>query len=116
MFLLTGILVLLSRESALSAATSKFPSSRNFFEMIRVDFVIDANLNVFIMEVSFIVVSFFIYCEYFILSSFCIKANMSPNLSSQHFPLNRLLYEQVIFNLLKLVGVIPIENFRLVKK
>jgi len=35
---------------------------------------------------------------------------MSPNLSSQHFPMNRLLYEQVIFNVLKLVGVIPAEN------
>lgn len=32
---------------------------------------------------------------------------MSPNLSSQHFPPNRLLYEQVIFNVLKLIGIIP---------
>lgn len=32
---------------------------------------------------------------------------MSPNLSSQHFPPNRLLYEQVIFNVLRLVGIIP---------
>lgn len=43
--------MLLSRELALAAATSSFPSSRNFFEMIRVDFVLDEDLNVFIMEV-----------------------------------------------------------------
>lgn len=30
---------------------------------------------------------------------------MSPNLSSAHFPENRLLYEQVVFNLLSLVGL-----------
>jgi hypothetical protein len=30
---------------------------------------------------------------------------MTPNLSSQHFPPNRVLYEQVLFNLLSLVGV-----------
>lgn len=30
---------------------------------------------------------------------------MSPNLSSQHFPPNSILYEQVLFNLLSLVGV-----------
>lgn len=43
--------MLLSRELALVAASSKFSSSRNFFEMIRIDFVIDADLNVWIMEV-----------------------------------------------------------------
>merc|ERR1712071_708372 len=76
---------LLSREMALMAAASRFPSSRNFFEMVRVDFVIDHDLNVFIME-----------------------ANMSPNLSSKHFAPNRLLYEQVIFNVLNLVGLVPV--------
>lgn len=30
---------------------------------------------------------------------------MSPNLSSKHFAGNRLLYEQVIYNVLRLVGV-----------
>lgn len=44
--------MLLSRELAVAAATSNFPSSHNFFEMIRVDFVIDEDLNVFIMEVE----------------------------------------------------------------
>ena len=45
--------MLLSRELALVAATAnKYSSSRNFFEMVRIDFVIDEDLNVFIMEVS----------------------------------------------------------------
>nr|AGH30335.1 Eri-1-2 [Nilaparvata lugens] len=34
-----------------------------------------------------------------------LQANMSPNLSSAHFPPNRLLYEQVLFNLFHLVGL-----------
>lgn len=55
---------------------------RNFFEMVRFDFLIDQDLNVFLMEV-----------------------NMSPNLSSEHFIGNKLLYEQVVFSLLGLVGI-----------
>lgn len=31
---------------------------------------------------------------------------MSPNLSSGHFAANRLLYEQVVYNLLHLVGTV----------
>lgn len=50
--------------------------------MMRFDLIIDDNMKVYLME-----------------------ANMSPNLSSQHFTQNTLLYEQVIFNLLNLVGV-----------
>lgn len=49
---------------------------------MRVDLVIDDDLNVFLME-----------------------ANMSPNLSSAHFPPNQLLYEQVIYNALGLLGI-----------
>ena len=40
--------------------------------MVRFDFALDEDLNVYLME-----------------------ANMSPNLSSSHYPPNRLLYEQV---------------------
>lgn len=50
--------------------------------MMRFDLIIDDDLKVYLME-----------------------ANMSPNLSSAHFLQNSLLYEQVIFNLLNLVGV-----------
>ena len=62
---------------------SHYPHKEAFFEMVRFDFVLDENLNVFLME-----------------------ANMSPNLSSAHFPANKLLYEQVIHSVLKLVGVV----------
>lgn len=74
--------VFYSKEAALIQATSHYPSPSNFFEMMRFDFVIDDQLKVHLME-----------------------ANMSPNLSSSHFKENRLLYEQVVFNLLSLVGV-----------
>lgn len=34
-----------------------------------------------------------------------MEANMSPNLSSAHFSQNTLLYEQVIYSLMNLVGI-----------
>lgn len=63
-------------------ATSVEGSLGQFFEMVRFDFIVDDNLNVFLME-----------------------ANMSPNLSSRHFPPNRLLYEQVLQSYFSLVGL-----------
>lgn len=57
-------------------------SLNQFFEMVRFDFIVDEHLNVFLME-----------------------ANMSPNLSSRHFPPNRLLYEQVLSSYFSLVGL-----------
>lgn len=59
-----------------------YRSPHNFFEMMRFDFVIDEDLKLYALE-----------------------ANMSPNLSSAHYPPNQLLYEQVIYSLLSLVGV-----------
>lgn len=50
--------------------------------MMRFDLIVDDNLRVYLME-----------------------ANMSPNLSSAHFQQNQLLYEQVIFSLMNLVGI-----------
>ncbi len=73
---------LLMKEPALIQSGSNYRSTRNFFEMVRFDFVLDEDLNVYLMEV-----------------------NMSPNLSSGHFPANSVLYEQVIFSMLSLVGV-----------
>lgn len=55
----------------------------NYFELVRFDFVLDKDLNVYLMEV-----------------------NMSPNLSSAHFYANRLLYEHVMYGLLSVVGVL----------
>ncbi|XP_054716877.1 probable tubulin polyglutamylase ttll-15 [Uloborus diversus] len=56
---------------------------RNYFELVRFDFVADENLNVYLLEV-----------------------NMSPNLSPAHFPQNKLLYEQIVFNSLSLGGLV----------
>jgi len=72
-----------SQEEMFIKAVSHYPHKSAFFEMVRFDFVVDEDLNVYLME-----------------------ANMSPNLSSAHFPPNRLLYEQVIHSVLRLVGVV----------
>ncbi|ESP02910.1 hypothetical protein LOTGIDRAFT_110692, partial [Lottia gigantea] len=70
------------KESKLIESAAKYKTTRNFFEMVRFDFVLDEDLNVYLME-----------------------ANMSPNLSSNHFKENKRLYEHVIYNMLGLVGI-----------
>ncbi|XP_037071965.1 probable tubulin polyglutamylase ttll-15 [Pollicipes pollicipes] len=70
------------KEAAMVRSAKRFASTRQFFEMVRFDFVVDDQLNVYLME-----------------------ANMSPNLSSAHFKQNTPLYEQVVYNLLCLVGL-----------
>lgn len=75
-------IILLENEPKLIALANKFKSKDNFFEMMRFDFVLDENLRVYLME-----------------------ANMSPNLSSSHFPLNQHLFEQIIYNLFSLIGI-----------
>jgi tubulin monoglycylase TTLL15 len=72
-----------SQEEHFVKAVSHYPHKDAFFEMVRFDFVIDDQLKVYLME-----------------------ANMSPNLSSAHFPANALLYEQVVHSLMRLVGVV----------
>ncbi|CAH1167338.1 unnamed protein product [Phyllotreta striolata] len=74
--------VVLAKESQIVEALKRFKSKRNFFELVRFDFVIDENLKVYLLE-----------------------ANMSPNLSSAHFRPNKLLYQQVLYNVLGLVGI-----------
>ncbi|XP_058119655.1 probable tubulin polyglutamylase ttll-15 [Anopheles ziemanni] len=74
--------LILKKEPLLAALLPRYANRKNFFEMMRFDLVVDKQLKVFLME-----------------------ANMSPNLSSAHFKPNRLLYEQVIYNLFQLVGV-----------
>ncbi|GBP58034.1 hypothetical protein EVAR_39750_1 [Eumeta japonica] len=49
---------------------------------MRFDLVIDEDLKVYLLE-----------------------ANMSPNLSSAHYPSNQLLYEQVLYSLFSITGV-----------
>ncbi|XP_053673253.1 probable tubulin polyglutamylase ttll-15 [Anopheles nili] len=75
-------LLILKKEPLFTALLPRYANRRNFFEMMRFDLVVDNNLKVYLME-----------------------ANMSPNLSSAHFKPNRLLYEQVIYNLFQLIGV-----------
>ncbi|CAB3981470.1 tubulin polyglutamylase TTLL6-like isoform X1 [Paramuricea clavata] len=70
------------KENNFIAASAGFRSSRNFFEMVRFDFILDDNLKAWLLEV-----------------------NMSPNLSSAAHNHNKLMYEKVIFNLLTLTGV-----------
>jgi len=72
-----------SQEQQFAKAVSHYPHKSAFFEMVRFDFMVDEDLNVYLME-----------------------ANMSPNLSSAHFPPNKLLYEQVVHSVLRLVGVV----------
>ncbi|XP_053986178.1 probable tubulin polyglutamylase ttll-15 [Hylaeus volcanicus] len=74
--------IMLLKEGHIKEAAKRFGNGRNFFELVRIDFALDEDLNVYTME-----------------------ANMSPNLSSAHYPPNQLLYEQVIYNLFALIGV-----------
>ncbi|KAJ3636823.1 hypothetical protein MTP99_000332 [Tenebrio molitor] len=74
--------LILNKEPKIVDVVSKFKSKRNFFELMRFDFVIDEDLNIYLLE-----------------------ANMSPNLSSAHFPPNQLLYEQVLYNMMGLLGL-----------
>ncbi|XP_067028366.1 probable tubulin polyglutamylase ttll-15 isoform X2 [Acropora muricata] len=74
--------VYLRKEPDIINAGMSYRSTRTFFELVRFDFILDADMKVWLMEV-----------------------NMSPNLSSAAHNENKLMYEQVIFNLLSLVGV-----------
>lgn len=80
--------VYVAKEPYLSQLTANYGSSRHFFEMVRFDFLVDDQLNVYLME-----------------------ANMSPNLSSLHFAPNRLLYHQVLYNLFSLLGLTKHTHF-----
>lgn len=74
--------VFVSKYPQLVSALQRHENKRVFFELMRFDFVLDEELNVFLMEV-----------------------NMSPNLSSAHFTDNIHLYERVVYNVLSVNGV-----------
>ncbi|XP_022114614.2 probable tubulin polyglutamylase ttll-15 [Pieris rapae] len=74
--------VFVKNEHYVIDALKKYNSKDNFFEMMRFDLIVDENLKVYLLE-----------------------ANMSPNLSSAHFPQNQMLYEQLLYNLFSLTGV-----------
>ena len=73
------------KEEQLAKITeSMYPErKRNFFEMVRFDFTLDEDLNVYLME-----------------------ANMSPNMASAKYPPNREIYEPVLYSLFSLVGLV----------
>ncbi|KAL4715788.1 hypothetical protein ACJJTC_006367 [Scirpophaga incertulas] len=74
--------VFVTKEKHIIEALRQYPSQDNFFEMMRFDLVVDEELRVYLLE-----------------------ANMSPNLSSAHYPPNQLLYEQVLYSLFSITGV-----------
>ncbi|XP_065653836.1 probable tubulin polyglutamylase ttll-15 isoform X1 [Hydra vulgaris] len=74
--------VLIEKQVTMQKSFTGFLHKQNFFELVRMDFIIDQLANVWLMEI-----------------------NMSPNLSSEVHKLNALMYEQVIYNTLSLVGV-----------
>lgn len=85
-------LAILTKQPFLKNILQRYKYKQNFFEMARFDLIIDADFKVHLIE-----------------------ANMSPNLSSAHFKQNSLLYEQVIYSILNLVGIgsyVKRENFK----
>lgn len=74
-------LTILSKIKNIAIAMQPFKNGK-YFELLRFDLIVDEKFRVHLMEV-----------------------NMSPNLSSVHFKPNALLYQQILYNVLNLVGV-----------
>ena len=74
--------VFISQATQLSSAVKKYPYPNSFFELVRFDFILDSKFNIYLMEI-----------------------NMSPNLSSMHYSKQATMFEQVIYNSLRLVNV-----------
>ena len=74
--------VILKHATSISKVVDRYQNPESFFELVRFDFIMDSDYKVYLMEI-----------------------NMSPNLSSSHYPDQALMYEQVIYNLLRLVNV-----------
>ena len=72
----------LKHANKLAEIMKEYRDPNSFFELVRFDFILNSSLNVYLMEV-----------------------NMSPNLSSSHYPEQATMYEQVIYNALRLVNV-----------
>ena len=72
----------LKHATQLTSAVKEYPYPNSFFELVRFDFILDSNFDVYLMEV-----------------------NMSPNLSSIHYSKQATMFEQVIYNSLRLVNV-----------
>ncbi|CAB3397377.1 unnamed protein product [Caenorhabditis bovis] len=70
------------QQSKMLIALSQTDLRSRYFELSRFDFVVDEDLNVFLME-----------------------ANMSPNLSSGHFKQNQILYENALLSIFGVAGL-----------
>lgn len=96
-------LMMYEKERHLVDILRRYRGKRNFFELMRIDFVVDDDLNVFSeSRTSGWVIKLFLNSSQFFP---VMEANMSPNLSAAHFPPNQLLYEQVLYNSLKMAGL-----------
>lgn len=73
---------ILNKEPLIEEVMKRYKNKESYFELARFDLMVDAELKVYLME-----------------------ANMSPNLSSAHFKQNFILYEQVVYHALNLVGI-----------
>lgn len=76
-------IILNSEEFIIEKLQKRNISSHHFFEVVRFDFVLDVDLNPYVLEV-----------------------NMSPNLTPAHvkFEDNALIYEQLVYNVIKIIG------------
>ena len=71
-----------SQQSKIKSVLNRYNNyPGQFFEMLRMDWVMDSDANLFLLEV-----------------------NMSPNLSSGHFPPNAQLYRYVLGNMWRIIG------------
>ncbi|CAI5451657.1 unnamed protein product [Caenorhabditis angaria] len=70
------------QQSKMLIALQSMKANAKTFELSRFDFVVDEDLNVFLME-----------------------ANMSPNLSSGHFKQNQIMYEKVLMSIFSMIGI-----------
>ncbi|CAB3388462.1 Hypothetical predicted protein [Cloeon dipterum] len=90
--------VLLAQEGNIFYSAKYYQNIRNFFELYRFDYIMDEDYKLYALE-----------------------ANMSPNLSSAKNPRNAIIYEQVLNNLFKLVGLeayvnLPNENSNITQR
>ncbi|EPB66752.1 hypothetical protein ANCCEY_14159 [Ancylostoma ceylanicum] len=97
-----------SQQAKMLHALKSVPSKARFFELSRFDFMVDADLNVHLLEIPLRSEEYFaVLASLFNDNLFIVRqnANMSPNLSSGHFAQNQILYEEVLLNLFSLVGI-----------
>lgn len=78
------VTLITANEDEIIVETDEFASPDHFFELVRFDFIIDNEFELHLMEV-----------------------NMSPNLtpSKERMEVHGLGYEQVIFNVLRCIGL-----------